>query len=106
MRDRELETTSIDKWTSCPSGDILRRDMENPSTRRAILVGHLEVTVPAIAGILLVPFFGLRMLGHSFILFYFLGGIALAWQWHPVALRGWEKWLLGKGLSQEEAHNL
>jgi len=41
--------------------------MENALTRRAVLVEHLELTVPAIAGILLVPFFGLlkRIFGSS-----------------------------------------
>src|SRR5437016_13264353 len=80
--------------------------MENLSIRCAILVGHLEVTVPAIAGILLVPFFGLRMFGYSFVLYYFLGGIALAWQWYSIALPGWEKWLLRKGVPQDEADRL
>jgi hypothetical protein len=80
--------------------------MENPLTRRAILVGHLEITGPAIAGILLVPLFGMRMFSSSFFLYYFLAGIALAWQWYSIALPGWKKWLLGKGVPQEEADDL
>jgi len=80
--------------------------MENALTRRAVLVGHLELTVPAIAGILLVPFFGLRMFGPSLFLYYLLAGIALAWQWYSVAATSWKKWLAGKGVPQEEADSL
>jgi hypothetical protein len=80
--------------------------MENTLTRRAILVGHLELTVPAIAGILLVPFFGLRMFGPSLFPYYLLAGIALAWQWYSIALPGWKKWLVGQGVPLEEADNL
>jgi hypothetical protein len=82
--------------------------MENALTRRAgaVLVGHLELTVPAITGILLVPFFGLRMFGPSLFLYYLLAGIALAWQWYSVAEPSWKQWLVGKGVPQEEADNL
>jgi hypothetical protein len=97
---------STDKWTTCTSGYILRRSMENALIRRAVLVGHLELTVPAIAGILLVPFFGLRMFGPSLFLYYLLAGIALAWQWYSVAGPSWKKWLVGKGVPREETDNL
>ncbi len=80
--------------------------MENALRRRAVLVGHLELTVPAIAGILLVPFFGSRMLGPFLFPYYLLAGIAVAWQWHSVALPGWTKWLVGKAVPQEEVDNL
>jgi hypothetical protein len=52
----------------------------------AIVVGHLILTVPAIAGILLLPFFGLRELGQTLFLSYILAGVVLAWQWYSVAL--------------------
>jgi|SRR5580700_10090726 hypothetical protein len=65
---------------------------------RAIVVGHLILTVPAIAGSLLVPFFGLREFGQTLFFCYILAGIALAWQWYSVALPVWKKWLLGKGI--------
>jgi hypothetical protein len=77
--------------------------MENALTRRAVLVRHLELTVPSIAGILMVPFFGLRMFGPSLFLYYLLAGIALTWQWHSVAGPSWKKWLVGKDVPQDEA---
>jgi len=46
--------------------------MDNALTSRATLVGHSTLTVPAIAAILLVPFFGLRMFG-PFLFFYYDG---------------------------------
>jgi hypothetical protein len=80
--------------------------MENALTRRAVLFGHLELTVPAIAGILLVPFFGLRMFGPFLFLYYVLAGIAMAWQWYSVALPSWKKWLVEKAVPQEDVDNL
>jgi hypothetical protein len=75
--------------------------MDNALTSRATLVGHLTLTAPAIAGILLVPFFGLRMLGPSLFLYYVMASIALGWQWYLVALPNWKKWLTAKGAQPE-----
>jgi len=75
--------------------------MDRALTVRAIVVGHLTLTVPAIAGILLVPFLGLREFGPFLFLYYLLAGITLAWQWYSFALPAWKKWLVGKGVPQE-----
>jgi hypothetical protein len=76
--------------------------MSNALASRAALVGHLTMTAPAVAGILLFPFFGLRMFGPSLFLYYVMAGIAVAWQWFTVALPSWKKWLTAKGARQEE----
>jgi hypothetical protein len=76
--------------------------MDNALTSRATLVGHLTLTAPAIAGILLVPFFGLRMFGPSLFLYYVMASIALGWQWYLVALPNWKKWLTAKGAQPRE----
>lgn len=68
----------------------------------SIVAGHLLLTVPAIAAILLLPFFGLRMFGPFEFIYYVLAGIALAWQWYLLVLPSWKKWLMGKGIPQEE----
>ena len=81
--------------------------MENArSTTRAVVVGHLMLTAPALAVVLFVPFFGLRMFGPRKLPYYLIAGIAVAWQWYLVALPSWEKWLAGKGVPQEEVANL
>lgn len=76
--------------------------MDNALTRRAVVVGHLTLTAPAIAAILLVPIFGPPMLGPSLFVYYVLAGIAVGWQWYLGALSGWKKWLTGKGAQQDD----
>jgi hypothetical protein len=80
--------------------------MDRTLARRAIVIGHLALTAPAIAAILLVPFFGLRMLGPFFFVYYVLAGLTFGWQWHSVALPGWTKWLARNGVQDEEAQQL
>lgn len=80
--------------------------MDNAFTSRAILVGHVTLTVPAVAAILLAPFFGLRIFGPFLFLYYVMAGIAIGWQWHLVALSNWKKWLTGKGVEPEEVDAL
>ena len=80
--------------------------MDNALTSRAALVGHLILTVPAIVGILLVPFLALRMFGPFLLVYYVIAGIALGWQWYSIALPSWERWLTGKGIQQEEVDAL
>jgi hypothetical protein len=76
--------------------------MDNALKQRAVVVGHLVLTAPAIAVVLLGPFFGLRMFGPFLFLYYLMAGIALGWQWYRVALPGWKKWLTGQGAQQKE----
>jgi hypothetical protein len=80
--------------------------MDSALTSRAALVGHLTLTVPAIAAIVLVPLFGLRMFGPFLFFYYLAAGIAIGWQWYLVALPNWKKWLTGKGAQQEEVDAL
>ena len=80
--------------------------MDNALTSRAVVVGHLTLTAPAIAAILLVPFFGLRMFGPSFFVYYLLAGVAVGWQWYSRALPNWKKWLAGGDARREEVDNL
>jgi len=76
-----------------------------PLPLRAIVIGHLTITTPAIGAILLVPFLGLPMFGPHLFVYYVLAGLAAAWQWHSLALRGWEEWLVRKAVQgSEEEH--
>src|ERR1700686_2731741 len=80
--------------------------MDNALTSRAVAIGHLTLTAPAIAAILLVPFFGLQTFGPFLLLYYLFAGIAVAWQWYAVALSSWKEWLAGKAVPQEEVDSL
>jgi len=80
--------------------------MDNALTSRAALAGHLILTAPAVAAILLVPFFGSRMLGPFLLFYYIMIGISLGWQWYMIALPKWKAWLTGKGAQQEEVDAL
>jgi len=73
---------------------------------RAVIVGHLTLTVPVIAAILLVPFLGLRMFGPSLFVYYVLAGIALGWQRHEAALPSWKRWLARSGVQDEKVELL
>jgi len=80
--------------------------MDKTLKSRAVVVGYLTLTVPAIAAILLVPLQGLRMFGPFLFVYYLLAGIALGWQWYSVALPRWKQWLTGKGVQPEEVEYL
>jgi hypothetical protein len=80
--------------------------MDNARPSRAVVVGHLIVTAPAIAAILLVPFFGLRMFGPSLFVYYVLAGVAAGWQWHAVALPCWKNWLVKKGVPDDQVERV
>ena len=62
--------------------------MDKALTSRAVVAGHLTLTAPAIAAILLLPFLGSRRFGPFLFVFYLLAGIAVAWQRYSVALPG------------------
>lgn len=80
--------------------------MDKALESRAIIVGHLSITLPAIATILLVPFLGFRIFDPSLFVYYVLAWMALAWQWYAVALPGWKRWLGGRGVLYDDAENL
>ena len=80
--------------------------MENALRSRSALVGHLTLTAPAMAGVLLLPFFGLRIFGPFAFVYYVVAGIALGWQWYLVALPRWAKWLTAQGARPEEVDAL
>jgi len=77
--------------------------MDQPDvTPRAVLFGHLAITVPVIAIITLVLFFGLHMYGPFLWPYYISGGLAIAWQWYSAALPRWKGSLARNGAPEEE----
>lgn len=55
-------------------------DGSDPTTR-AVVLGHLAITVPIVAAVLLVVFWGFYQFGPSLWPYYVTGGFAIAWQW-------------------------
>jgi len=51
-------------------------------TSRAVLVGHLTITIPAIVAFLLVVLLNLRIFGPPLLPYYALAGVTLDWQWY------------------------
>jgi hypothetical protein len=81
--------------------------MDNSLTSRAVIVGHLILTVPTIAAIVAVPFLTLRTFGPGVaIAYYVLAAVALGWQWYSMVLPRWRKWSLGKGIQMEDLERL
>lgn len=80
--------------------------MDKALTSRAIVLGHLALTTPAIVAVMLVPVLGLRMFGPSLFLYYVLAGVAVGWQWYSLASPGWKKWLARKGVHDDEVEHL
>jgi hypothetical protein len=72
-------------------------------TSRAVLLGHLAITVPVIAIILLVLRFGLYWYGPFLWPYYISGGVTIAWQWYSPVLQRWKESLGRKGIPEEEA---
>jgi hypothetical protein len=73
---------------------------------RAVIVGYLALATPAMAAIVLVPFFCLRMFGPFLFVPYVLAGIAFGWQWYSLALPSWKRWLLRKGVQDEDVEQI
>jgi hypothetical protein len=81
--------------------------MRSVSAPRAMIVGHLTITAPVIAAILVVPFVGMRMLGPGVgLVYYVFAAIALGWQWYSIALPRWKGWLTERGFQPEEVARL
>jgi hypothetical protein len=80
--------------------------MDEGSTSRGIVIGHLTITGPALAAIVLVPVIGLRMFGPSLFVYYVLAGMSIGWQWYKLALPGWKNWLIRKGAQNDQVEHL
>jgi len=104
--DAELRRRNLTDSDRVEHQRFVKEQREAALTSRATLVGHLVLTAPAIAAILLIPFFSLYMFGRFLFIYYVMTGIAIAWQWYLVALPNWKKWLTEKGAQQEEIDSL
>jgi hypothetical protein len=104
--DAELHRRNLTDSDRGEHQRLVEEQREAALTSRATLVGHLVLTAPAIAAIILIPLFSLYMFGPFLFIYYVITGIAIAWQWYLVALPNWKKWLREKGTQQEEIDSL
>jgi len=96
----------IDAWTRRNTKHILSPRMEIAEIKkRALLWGHLLVTLPAIAVISAVLVFHkyLFMLGWPY---YLTMGFALAYQWYTAAMPLWRGTLTKRGVSESEVEQI
>jgi hypothetical protein len=73
--------------------------------RRALLWGHLLVTLPAIALIVTVLLFRNYLFVPGWP-YYLTTGLALGYQWHTAAMARWRSALAKKGLSENEIEEI
>jgi hypothetical protein len=95
-RNRLLATVMVE-WTDNCYTPAHKMDSGH-ATRRAVVLGHLTITIPVIAVIWLVVRWSLYQFGPSLWPYYVTGGIALAWQWYLMALPQWKGRLTRLGL--------
>jgi hypothetical protein len=76
------------------------------ATTRAVVFGHLTITIPAIVAIGVVVRWGLYQFGPLLWPYYVTGGIALASQWYSMALPRWKGLLTSNGLPASETEDV
>lgn len=69
---------------------------------RMVLLGHLLITIPAIAVIPLISYFGSYMFGPDLLLYYMCTGLAVSWQWYSMAVPRWKESLRKKNVQENE----
>ena len=74
--------------------------------RRTLLWGHLVVTLPAIAAILLVAFLYRNYLLFPAWLYYVVAGAAVGYQWYAAALPRWKEALRRKDIPEAQIEDI
>jgi hypothetical protein len=75
-------------------------------TTRAVLLGHLTITIPVVAFIPLVLYWGLHQFGPFLWPYYVSGALAIAWQWYSIALPQWKGFVKREGVPDNETEEL
>ena len=71
-----------------------------------VIVGHLLITIPAIAVIPLVLYFALYMFGPDLLLYYVCAGLAVSWQWYFIAVPRWKEYLRKEDIRGSEIEEI
>ena len=71
-----------------------------------MLLGHLTITVPAIAITASVIYFQRYLFGPLLTPYFVLNGLALSWQWYVMALAKWKASLERRNVRNHEFENL
>jgi hypothetical protein len=94
-------------WTEQGRQGYTAPHMEHPdATSQAVLLGHLLITIPAIAAIPLLLYFGLYMFGTDLLLYYICAGLAVSWQWYVIAVPHWKESLRKRGVHENEIEEI
>jgi hypothetical protein len=82
------------------------RTMDTRARTRAVLLGHLCITAPAIAITVALVYFLLYIFGPLLMPYFVLAGLALSWQWYMMATAHWEESLAKRGAQKDEIEEL
>ncbi|MGA2202707.1 MAG: hypothetical protein ABSG40_12155 [Terriglobales bacterium] len=81
--------------------------MDDPGvSSRMVLLGHLLITIPAIAVIPLILYFGWYIFGPDLLLYYLCAGLAVSWQWYSAAAPRWKESLRKKNVQENEIEEI
>jgi hypothetical protein len=80
--------------------------VDTQSQHRAVLFGHLFVTLPAIAAILMVAFLGFFFFGPDLLTLYVLAGVTVGFAWCTLFVPRWKRWLIEGGAEENEVEHL
>jgi len=73
---------------------------------RAVLLGHLTITVPTVVAAALVAYYGWYMFGPEIVPYYAAAGVWAGWQWYSIALPRWSQWLKSRGVGEAETKEI
>lgn len=73
---------------------------------RAVVLGHLTITMPAIVITAATVRFLLYTYGPMQMVYFILTGVALSWQWYVMALARWKESLTNQGFQGDEIEKL
>ena len=81
--------------------------MDDPDvSSRMVLVGHLLITIPAIAVIPLIVYFALYVFGPDLLVYYTCAGLAVSWQWYSIAVPRWKESLRKKDVEEKQIEEI
>jgi len=84
------------------AGQMDRPDLRPPS----LVLGHLTITIPIVAIILLTLRVGYYTLGPNLWPYYITGGLGLGWQWYSLSLSRWKASMMRADAQDHEAHQV
>jgi hypothetical protein len=74
--------------------------------KRAVLLGHLIVSLPVVTIMGLVPLLGFALGGRNWAMIGFVLGFIVAWLWWSIFVPRWREWARSQGADEERTQSL